>query len=181
MVDTTVGIVLDKLSAQWHQKRPMHRMWLHWREKHLRTARLVAVHAVAAQTATTGEAMPMQVTDQLMADQAPAAAKVEELLTALHPAPMQTPAEQPAVVRQIAPQSGELLLPAWAAVHKAWKQHWSTISKYEEAGSHDQFNYADRPNRLRSWIGAHSCIIRYRGGTKGNLAQGNQTDSKPLK
>ena len=107
----------------------------------------------------------MQVTDQLTTDQAPPAAAAEDLLTALQPAPMQALADQPAVVRQIAPQSGGLLLAAYAALHRAWEQHWSTISEYEEAGSHDQFNHADRPDLLRSW-GAqlyYQTPGRYRG------------------
>jgi hypothetical protein len=66
MVDTTVGTVLDKLSTQWYQKRPMHSMWLHWREKHLRAARLIAVHAMAAAPAQGNPSMP-QTTEQLSA------------------------------------------------------------------------------------------------------------------
>jgi len=123
-------------------------MWLHWREKHLRAARLVAVHAVAIQTAATGEARPVQVTDQLTTDQAPPAAAAEELLTALQPAPMQVLADQPAVMRQIAPQSGGLLLAAYAALRRAWEQHWSTISEHEE-GVHNQLSMRDRATE--SW------------------------------
>ena len=77
-------------------------------------------------------------------------------------------------MRKIAPQSGGLLLAAYAALHRAWEQHWSTISEYEEAGSHDQFNHADRPDLLRSW-GAqlyYQTPGRYRG--QFNTREANQ-------
>ena len=66
-----------------------------------------------------------------------------QIVRAVHPALMQASIEQPAVMRQITPQSGELLLAAYAALHRAWEQQWSTISEHE-GGIHNQFNVHGR-------------------------------------
>jgi hypothetical protein len=96
----------------------------------------------------------------------------EQLLTAVYPAPVQTPTEQAPAARQPtksanqppavtasseqlatstqAVQSSAQLIADHAAVHKVWEQQWSTISEHEEGGMHDQFSQANQPDRLET-------------------------------
>ena len=61
---------------------------------------------------------------------------------------MQRPAEQAPVTEQLTaskqpvPDSMQLIT-TYAAVHRAWEQHWSTVSEHEE-GVHNQFSERDR-------------------------------------
>ena len=91
----------------------------------MRTARQMAMIAAAAQLPTTTETDGAAVSTAATNSAAVGGttAGLVQTVKAVHPALMQAPIEQPAVMRKIAPQSGELLLAAYARVHRAWEQH----------------------------------------------------------
>jgi hypothetical protein len=139
MVDTTVGTVLDKLSTQWYQKRPMHSMWLHWREKHLRAARLIAVHAMAAAPAQGNPSMP-QTTEQLSAPvQVPTAEQPSETLTGsaeqaaaegVSGKASSSSAKGATAGQSYAPDNSGCsvqLMAAFTSMHRVWEHNWDTV------------------------------------------------------
>ena len=135
-------------------------------------AKVAAAESTAAEGAATEGAATEGPTAGLMQTAAchaspPAQIAAEhQLLTAvrLTPAEQAPVAEQPTASRQSAPDSVQLIT-SYAAVHRAYQQHWSTVSEYEEGGMHDRFSQADRPDRNQSW-GAqlyYQAPGRYRG------------------
>ena len=148
MVSTTVGAVLTKHSIRWHIRRQVYSKWLHWRERHLLTVQQMAADAVAAQplstqathgAATGGAELGNASAESAAAPAAPAQSATTELVqTATDqlaaPPPASAAIKQPAVQQQ---RSNEQLIAAHAALHRAWIQHWSTISEREE-GPHSQ-------------------------------------------
>ena len=135
-------------------------------------AEVAAAEGTAAEGAATEGAATEGPTAGLMQTAAchaspPAQIAAEhQLLTAVHltPAEQAPIAEQPTASRQSAPDSVQLI-PFYAAIHRAYQQHWSTVSECEQGGMHDQFSQADRPDRNQSW-GAqlyYQAPGRYRG------------------
>ena len=148
MISTTVGAVLTKDSTRWYIRRRVYNKWLHWRELHLLTVQQMAADAVAAQplstqathgAATGGAELGNASAESAAAPAAPAQSATTELVqTATDqlaaPPPASAAIKQPAVQQQ---RSNEQLIAAHAALHRAWIQHWSTISEREE-GPHSQ-------------------------------------------
>ena len=122
MTSTTVGAVLIKHSIRWHIRRQVHSWWLYWRERHLLAAQQMAAVAARTPSTATGGADTESAAAEGAASEGAAA-------------------EGATTEQNCAPDSSDCsvqLMAAFASMHRAWEQHWGTVSE-REGGVHPDY------------------------------------------